>query len=235
MDNVTLSKEQLYQLIGFIKKRGFHEPLVIVEILDHFACKVEEKIKADPALSLEQAMVSAHHDFGVLGFQPISKTFEADVKKKYKGIYRQEMIKVLMSPIHILIVACSSLLFYRGFLWAETNGYKHIFDINDVGVLAYLCIMVLLPLILFSKYRRKGSPVIKAIYSRAFWSFLLIISVSFRPDTDHLNARQLLFTSVIGTAGVCFAMIALFTIQGAMKIGYNNTEVVYDYLKNVEQ
>ena len=63
MDNLTLDNGQLYPLIAFINKRGFHEPLMIVEILDHFACKVEEKMNQAPGISLEAAMAAAHDDF----------------------------------------------------------------------------------------------------------------------------------------------------------------------------
>ena len=42
MDKLTLTKQQLKELKKFINSRGFREPLIVMEILDHFACLVEE-------------------------------------------------------------------------------------------------------------------------------------------------------------------------------------------------
>ena len=56
MDKVTLTKEQLEELKVFINSRGFVEPVVVLEILDHFACKVEEELEQNPQYSLKKAM-----------------------------------------------------------------------------------------------------------------------------------------------------------------------------------
>ena len=47
MDSKVLSQEQLKELVRFIHSRGFREPAVVLEILDHFACKVEELLAAN--------------------------------------------------------------------------------------------------------------------------------------------------------------------------------------------
>lgn len=233
MDNVTLSKEQLHLLIGFIRKRGFREPMVIVEILDHFACKVEEKIKNNPSLSFDEAMMAAHGDFGVMGFQPIATTFNSDIKKRYKKVYREELKKVLQNPLAIITIIASCTLYYKGFVWSELNNCK-VIGINVFGILAYLGIVILVPFLSFYKYRRRDSPIMSVLFSRAYWAYLVLVSVSFQFSEERLNARQLLFSSFMGTFGVCFAVVALFTMRRAVKRGYDDSKIVYDYFETVQ-
>jgi len=236
MDKVTLNKEQLFRLIGFIEKRGFHTPLVIVEILDHFACKVEEKMKAGPKLTLDEAMAAAHYDFGVMGFAPIATAFEANVKKKYKTIYRDERKKVLANPVYVLVALLTAFLFYKGYNWAEMNNYRHLFGFNDVAFLLYLAMLTAIVSVLlkFKPNRKQPDPIIAAIIYRDWWVFMLIVGISFQPGRPG-SARGLMFISVAGTiAAFCF-VICMFTMYAAMKKRYKESLIVHDYFKSIQE
>jgi len=142
MNKTTLTRDQLQQLMTFIESRGFKEPFVVMEILDHFACKVEEKLENNPSLSLEDAMHEAHADFGALGFSPISSTYYAYLKKKYKSIYNSERKKVFTSFLYMPLLAVVGIIIYKAFAWCEINNYRHLFGINDVANSCFLLFFV---------------------------------------------------------------------------------------------
>lgn len=121
MDKVTLTKDELKQLVAFIHSRGFREPLVVMDILDHFACKVEEKLAAIKGLSLEQAMEDAHRDFGVTGFRKLAVSTESQLhirhEREYKRSFMQHLKNIPLAALILLLGIC----FYKGYMWADTN------------------------------------------------------------------------------------------------------------------
>jgi hypothetical protein len=121
MDKKILSRDDLALLVAYIRARGFQDPAVIAEILDHFACKVEERIQRDPQLTLEHAMRKAHDDFGIAGFRPLATMYEAQAQKKYTRIYRQQLKHTLLQLPFMLLVIVSGMLVYQAFLWASVQ------------------------------------------------------------------------------------------------------------------
>ena len=234
MDNATLSKAQLHVLISYIEKRGFHEPLTVVEILDHFACKVEEKMKANPAISLENAMAEAHADFGPLGFAPIAKAFEAGVNKKYKTIYRAGLRKAFKNPMQLGVALLAAFVFYKGYYWAYLHHSNHIFGTNDMGALLYFT-TIIFPVAMLLKYKqnRKQNPIINAIMYRLAIIYFVIISVTCQPEPPS-SLRGLTFLLALGTVAVFYYTLSLFTMQATMKKGYADSAIYYDYLKTIK-
>jgi hypothetical protein len=232
MDNITLSKEQLYKLIGFIKRRGFHQPHVIVEILDHFACKVEEKMNLFPNLSLEAAMTEAHSEFGRLGFYPIVTAYEAGVKKKYNDLYKAERNNVLLNPLYMLAAILSAVFYYKGFVWAEINEYRHVFGSNDVSALLYFASFIT-PILILLKFKsiKAKDPILNAIFRRDMWIYILIFSVTYQTG-PHVG-RGALFLQITGTFAAFYFVICQATMYAAMKRGSEDSAIVYDYLKSM--
>lgn len=112
MDKVTLNNGQLKELVRFIHSRGFHEPLMVMEILDHFACVVEEMIQADKGLSLQDAMQKAHKSFGITGFRHIADTLAAERQKRFNKHIRKNLKSILLSPVAWPIMIMGSILYY---------------------------------------------------------------------------------------------------------------------------
>ena len=121
MDKVTLTTEQLKELKFFIYTRGFREPEVQAEILDHFACKVEEKLAKEPRLDLNTAMREAHAEFGYSGFLSIKVSLDLSTRRKYKHIYWQEVKKMLMSPLYLILIMVLGYGVHEGSVWADVN------------------------------------------------------------------------------------------------------------------
>lgn len=144
MDKKTLSKDQLQQLVAYIKSRGFHDPLVVADILDHFACKVEEVIQANPGQSLAHAIEAAHNSFGVYGFHPLAEASKSSLKAKLSAIYKAEQKKLLTSANMLHIIALSA-IFHIGYVWASNPAKEvKLFEYNLFTVFGYIGAMVCL-------------------------------------------------------------------------------------------
>ncbi|MCC6186848.1 MAG: hypothetical protein IT256_06825 [Chitinophagaceae bacterium] len=95
---LQLTEAQLAELKKFITKRGMREPDVVNEILDHFACKIEELMSKEPNLPFEEAKDLAHKSFGSTGFRPITKAYEEGLDKIVCATYKRSLKSVLLSP-----------------------------------------------------------------------------------------------------------------------------------------
>ncbi|WP_316825005.1 hypothetical protein [Pedobacter miscanthi] len=89
---MNLTKEQLEQIRGFIQQKGFNYIDVQMEILDHVASSVEEKMEADQHLKFEDAVVETHQSFGIMGFNTIADGITNSIKAKYSRLFWQNFI-----------------------------------------------------------------------------------------------------------------------------------------------
>ena len=85
MNKILLDDSQLLQLKRFIILKGIKQEDVIHEILDHFACKVEEILSTEKNMPFDRAMQLAHQSFGKSGFRPLVAEYEKQVEKVMWG------------------------------------------------------------------------------------------------------------------------------------------------------
>ncbi len=111
---MTLSKADLQQITAFISKRGFTEPDLQMEIVDHVACRVEELMAADKSINLHQAITSTHATFGVIGFSVFEDSMRSALQKRYWLIFKsyyQSVFNWRMIPIMLAFIYLSGLVF----------------------------------------------------------------------------------------------------------------------------
>ena len=228
MDKVTLNDEQLCRVIDFIESRGFHDPGVIVEILDHFACKVEERMSANSGLSLEDAMSEAHYQFGSLGFYPLLANYEANTKKKYGTIYRAEWKKLLTNPLYLVSALIASFLMFKAYGWAETNAY--IWNTNMVGDLLYIAFNAtyLYMAVKFKTYRKQNK-IYQAILSIDLLAIILIVSLSAQFGFHKPNG--LFFLQAFCAVATFFIIARTIAQYQTLKAGKNEVDKVQNYLE----
>jgi len=141
MDKVKLNEEQINHLKEFIKTKGFHDHAVILEILDHFACKIEDIMTNEPKMSFYDAITKARLSFGVMGFQPISSAFEKQSRKKYRNVYFSNFIKTVSSIKYIPLLLLVGYAIYTFWIFCEKNNYKHFIEINDCSLFIALFLL----------------------------------------------------------------------------------------------
>lgn len=209
MDRRILNPAELAQLRRFIVSRSarFAEPAVLMEITDHFACKVEELLNRDGGLSLEEAMRQAHQSFGIKGFAPLAEAFERSVYQRYKQWYRAEQKKLLFSAhtpglILLGILAGQLFLLRHRHPWPPFDGAEVVFAVE----LLYAACLVAL--------RRKGErfrlyteKAQEASISSVFWlwaGLAVIIPASLLPPVAVAWLTGIL-TTLLGFNLVAFA------------------------------
>lgn len=140
MDNSLLSEAQLSELKAYIQKKGIKEPDVVNEVLDHFACKVEELMSSQPAGSWDKIVHQAHHSFGPTGFRPLIASYEDGVSHDLWRAYKAALKKTLLSPA-VLFGLSGGLLTVAAYPWYLTHTPSNTFF--DAADYLFLSIVVL--------------------------------------------------------------------------------------------
>ncbi len=217
---IVLNKEELQRLREFIYKRGFRDEAVINEILDHFACKVEEQLSANPKLSLNEAMYNAHESFGVLGFYVIQANLDKSLRHRYKTLYWAS-VKTLFGtisfwPLSVLLW----LAIYKGYLWIWFNHRQNIFGANILAdIMWWLSIGVGFWMAL--KFRKQDNYYVKIANQSTWWSMPAFIpAVLSDPRTD--NKAYVIAYITASFALISFiALFAQYRVLKAASVDYS--------------
>lgn len=235
MDKVTLSKEQMATVVDFIESRGFHAPHVIVEILDHFACKVEEKLTEQPGISLDRAMNEAHRDFGTLGFYPFVASYEKSTKRKYRLIYWAEMKKLLLHPLTIALTAIGFYLVFKAYEWSNTHFYNQTLGMNGMQMVLFGMVVVYILLIRrWAGYKYRENKLFMSIMPVNTMSiiFPMVAVTAFHPG-ELMNTRQVLFGGSIYSFACVTLVLHTIALYYTIREGRRENRQVLDYISSI--
>jgi hypothetical protein len=84
---MNLNKEQLHQIKEFIAQKGFNGVDVQMEILDHVASSVEDKMEENPLISIDAAVSETHQSFGIMGFSAFADGIANSIRAKYSRLF----------------------------------------------------------------------------------------------------------------------------------------------------
>lgn len=227
MDNTTLSKEQLNVLMAYIRSRGFVEPFVIIEILDHFACKVEELMN-NKHVSFEVAMQQAHESFGVAGFAPLVKSYYASLRKKYMTKYRQIMTRTLKSVLPMSLLVLVGFAYYKGYIWAAMNDYL----LLNINVFSFIILAVMLTGIILLKgsFYKRENPVSNTIMGFDTWIFVIFISMQPSIDMHHSHAPVAIhIISVFQSLILIYSLLRIYCLHRTIKLAQHEIDASEQY------
>jgi len=111
---MTPSKSDLQQIKDFISKRGFTEPDLQMEIVDHVACRAEALMSTDQNLSLQQAIKLTHAEFGVMGFSVFEDGMRSTLQKRYWRVFKsyfKSSFNWKTTPLMLALIYLSGLIF----------------------------------------------------------------------------------------------------------------------------
>jgi hypothetical protein len=120
---MEISKEQLLQIDKYMYACGNKFYDVRIEIVDHFANILEQKLEEDPALNFKQEIVSIHKNFSDSGFSKLLKEKTKWVTKKF---YKQTL-KHFIAFFKLPKIILSAATFYGLFLLMKEFGNKENF------------------------------------------------------------------------------------------------------------
>ncbi|GGG87456.1 hypothetical protein GCM10007415_21510 [Parapedobacter pyrenivorans] len=116
---MKLNKQQLKQLRAFIRQQGFTAIDLQMEIIDHVACSIEEKMGENPAATFGQALKQTHAEFGVFGFSTLKEAMANSLRRKYFRQMSLELKRWLSFPA-LLVVGGFALVLYQLFFLIAT-------------------------------------------------------------------------------------------------------------------
>ncbi len=105
-----LTHEQIAELYKYCERKKVLYYDIQIEIVDHMASAIEEKLKNNPDLSFKQALDEVHFSFGSFGLQEIVEAKTSAMRKQYGKIRRQLLRSYFTFPkiafTFLLIVVC---------------------------------------------------------------------------------------------------------------------------------
>src|SRR5690606_21304825 len=116
---MKLTKQQIEYIRTFIKQRGFTAMDLQLEIVDHVACRIEEKMGENPALSFEEALQQTYAEFGVSGFSKLEAAMVSSLRRKYFRQIKLEL-KRWLSFSGVLLVGSFACIVYQLFFLITT-------------------------------------------------------------------------------------------------------------------
>jgi hypothetical protein len=200
----------------------------MLEILDHFACKVEEILSEDPHIPFDTAIQKAHQSFGVKGFQPIVASFEAETEKKYKVLYWNNFKTIISKPACIILLPLIAIGYFKFFMWTVKNQYAHILDVNDgVSVFFIVLIMLQLYLVLGQKKEYRNHPYTKVSVTAG--NFTGISGLLFYLMTGFTNVNDTPYTwipALIFTAYFTYFIVRVFAAMQTIRKAKDDINII---------
>jgi len=213
MANVKLNEQQLKELADYIKAKGFKDPAIINEILDHFACKVEEELEIDATLSFYDAVNKARNSFGVMGFAPIAASFTKQLRSRYRRVYWKKFWRTASAPLHIPLLLLLGYGCFKCWLWANANNYQHIMEMNDVSAILTIGYVIAQAIIMYQEETRKNLYKQTAFGVAWFFPWMLIYIM---PHSNHPNVPVWVPALIVGIL-VILAVIQLIALRATMR------------------
>jgi hypothetical protein len=93
-----LSKEQIDQLFRFCEKHHVHHYDLQLELVDHLANSIEEKMGADEQLTFEKALDNVYSNFGVMGFAGVAGARAREMDKRYRKLRWKLFVSYFTAP-----------------------------------------------------------------------------------------------------------------------------------------
>lgn len=116
---MKLSESQIKELKDFILHKGYPEPDLHMEILDHVACLIEDKLTTQPNIPFTEALYNTYESFGTWGFRKLAK----DIEKGFRNAQNQIVIKFLkkwfLSPYLLVMFLLAGLIYIFVFKYFE--------------------------------------------------------------------------------------------------------------------
>jgi len=204
---MALTKDQIEQIKKFIHSRGFTHIEVEMEILDHVASAVEEKLAKEPSKPIEKAIKEVHASFGPLGFSTFEDSFHKSFRQHYRIIQKnviREYFSVRKGWITLLVLFVSISISFA------------LKDLSNTPILVFVLaastISWILPYLhfrrLFKQWRKK-SIIIGSQLARIGWgTYIINYSYYYLDQFLNISFNTIPVLSIALSLGI---LISLFT------------------------
>ncbi len=216
-----LSDAQIKKLFEFCEKKQVRYYDVQLELVDHLANSIEEKMEANPLLSFEEALQIVYKDFGIFGFSHIIREKETSVYQEQRKIFYALVKEQLGWPAIFLFIA-SAILFLSFF--AFTGAFV------EVVIFLMIAAIIILSYTNFSikklRKRSKKHLSITSFFYQSFWIYiplyLVHFPIIFAPEKYiEVNTLQTVLISIVCSLYIV-CLIAHYQTYLKVKNGVKN-------------
>ena len=197
---MQLSSEQIQVLFDFTKKKYVHFYDLQLEIVDHLAAAIEDKICEDNKMSFEQALQEVYSNFGIFGFAHVVREKEKQIDRQANSMLWKEIVSLFTWP-HLLFSMLVLVSLYTLTLF---------FIVKTILIVTLLISLILLPFYLrtlFKQIKPKKSLRILAYYKPG----LELIPYIYVQLVLHLNW-------ISGTAYVLISFFSFIFVVASYKV-----------------
>lgn len=142
---MQLNHEQVQQLFSFTEKKFVRYYDLQVELVDHLAERIEEKMNEDASVNFDMALQSVYKDFGIFGFAKIVQEKSEQLRKQNNRRLFKEVKDLFRWPETIFSVVVGL------FIWTMVNYIDKMF--LDILVVLFILISAVLVIIIRRKQR----------------------------------------------------------------------------------
>lgn len=171
-----LSQEQVNALFAFCEKKRVVYYDVQVELVDHLANAIEDKMAKDPHASFEQSLQEVYKQFGIFGFSKIVSEYADNVYNHQRKTFYRLVKEQFKWPKAVLLVI-STAMFYIIFS-----------SLGSAGILGGLLLVMVLAFTLLIYTRKnfrdmrktsKKKLMLMVMFYNSGWIFLPFYLLSF--------------------------------------------------------
>lgn len=208
-----LNNEQIDQLYLFCEKKRVQYYDVQVELVDHLANAIEDKMKEDPTICFEKALDQVYTEFGIFGFAKIIQEKEVAAYKKQRTLFYKLLKERFKWPkiLLFLLLTISNMIIFKEQL-------SNVLFFSFVSIYAvYLTFSILK-----SRERRKKFGKNKILLNQIRYnsSFLTHPIIIYLFTSDLFSKEKMLFWSnyaILPSIGISIIYIVMFTL---LELGY---------------
>jgi len=183
---MELTKEQLLQIDNYVFVSGIKYYDVRIEIVDHFANILEQKLNENPDLDFKKEIENIHRNFSNIGF---SKLLEEKTKTVQNQFYKNSLTH-LITFFKFPKIIVSGTLFYLLFLIMNSFENKEDF----FSYISYSCFAIVMVLFFSLFINRKQKEIfLKTNMNNTFALFvnlstqIFVNTTTLRSDASFLN------------------------------------------------
>jgi len=224
---MQLTKLQLAEIKSFISRKGIKYTDVQMEIVDHVASAVEERMHADHQLTFEMALKQVHASFGIFGFGGMEDSIINGMGKKYNRLFWTYFLS-LFGQRYLLLVLIGGFLIYELQVISTANFY--FITLVLLAAVALSAIAVVVGLLRHKAYRNLLVYRTSIVYFMFIGSFLQIFNFVVNHSTDVVIygiRRNFVLLSILLVLFVLYVITAIRTAY----IGVKESKILLDKYK----
>lgn len=184
---MVLTTKQIREIEDYISSCGIKYYDVKVEIVDHFATVLEQRLLERPELEVKTEIMAIHEEFGEVGFYELCKEKTKAVHKSFYSAAAKHLLGFLRLPK--ILVAIVLFLGLNEVLKMTVDKRNFFFALSVLGVL--LMLQMLIRVVVNKKKSNISFLVLnKSDHFMQLINFLFITfntSVNFRADLSYEN------------------------------------------------